>query len=247
MNDRASQHQPSDDGQPRAGGRLPRDLRGVAQFLDRAGDDASRRLGPDALDRIFAASDLQRPLGLGEVSPVAARLGPLDGLRSRRRSIFGPLARLPRGVRALALAAALSMAILSAMVVYLATRPSAESLRDGAAGETVLADGGSDRALDGVFRGAPTESSSTGLPEHFDEALGGTYAVTTRSQPLGEVVVAFAGGTGFPRADLSRASLDAGGGEVFDAASFLDAGGATYDDLSGEMAAILASTGGLGR
>jgi hypothetical protein len=243
MNDRASQHQPSDDGQPRAGDGLPRDLRGVARLLDRAGDDASRRLGTDALDRIFAASDLQRPLGLGEVSPVSSRLGLGDVLRPRRRSIFGPLARLPRGVRAVALAAALSMAVLSAMVVYLATRPSAESLPQGAAGGTMLVDGGSDRALDA----APTPSSSIGLPEHFDEALGGTYAVATRSQPLGEVVVAYAGGTGLPNAGLPRASLDAGGGQVFDAASFLDAGGATYDDLSDEMTAILASTGGLGR
>jgi len=247
MNEHAPQPRPSDDPSDhgrRGSGGVPRELRGVARLLDRAGDDASRRLGADGLDRIFAASDLQRPLGLAEVAPVAAR----RDLHPRRRSILGPLARIPRGARPLAFAAALSMAVLSAVVLYLATRPTAESLREGGAGGTVIADGATDRAPGSDAGRVPP--APAGLPEHFDEALQGAYAVATRSQPLGEVVAAFAGGASAPQASLGtglETGLVTGGEHVFDAASFLDAGGATYDDLSSEMAAILASTGGLGR
>lgn len=243
MNEHAPQPQPSDDGR-RASGGVPRELRGVARLLDRAGDDASRRLGADGLERIFAASDLQRPLGLAEVAPVAPR----RDLHPRRRSILGPLARIPRAARPLAFAAALSMVVLSGAVLYLAMRPTAESLREDGAGGTVIAGGATDRGpVSGPVSGpgsgaAPVPPAAAGLPEHFDEALQGAYAVATRSQPLGEVVIAFAGGAVAP-----RASLGTGGEQVFDAASFLDAGGATYDDLSSEMAAILASTSGLGR
>lgn len=232
MNERSEQPQPSDDGRRGSGG-VQRDVRGVARLLDEAGLDLSRRLGADGVDRIFAASDLQRPLGLAEVTPIASR----RELQPRPRRILGPLARLPRGTRRLALAAAFSMVVLSAAVLYLAMRPTADSVREGGLGGSVIADGASDRApaLTPDSTGLPT----MGLPEHFDEALGGGYAVATRAQPLGEVVVAFAGGIVMPQAPQRP-----GGEPVFDAASFLDAGGATYDDLSGEMAAILARTGG---
>jgi hypothetical protein len=241
MNEHAPQPQPSDDGRRGSGG-VPRELRGVARLLDRAGDDASRRLGADGLDRIFAASDLQRPLGLAEVAPVAPR----RDLHPRRRSILGPLARIPRAARPLAFAAALSMVALSAVVLYLATRPTAESLREGGAGGTMIADGALDRGAGSGPDAGVVPPAAGGLPEHFDEALQGVYAVATRSQPMGEVVVAFAGGSAARRA-APEAALATGAEHVFDAATFLDAGGATYDDLSSEMASILASTGGLGR
>jgi hypothetical protein len=106
----------------------------------------------------------------------------------------------------------------------------------------MIADGALDRGAGSRPDAGVVPPAAGSLPEHFDEALQGAYAVATRSQPLGEAVVAFAGGSAAP-----QASLGTGAEHVFDAASFLDAGGATYDDLSSEMAAILASTGGLGR
>lgn len=59
-------------------------LASLIRALDRSGADERSTLTPSALERVFAASDLQLPLGTSAVNPVVGRILPLRSTNSSR-------------------------------------------------------------------------------------------------------------------------------------------------------------------
>ncbi len=59
-------------------------LASLIRALDRSGADERSTLTPSALERVFAASDLQLPLGTSAVNPVVGRILPLRSMNSSR-------------------------------------------------------------------------------------------------------------------------------------------------------------------
>jgi hypothetical protein len=59
-------------------------LASLISALDRSGADERSTLTPSALERVFAASDLQLPLGTSAVNPVVGRILPLRSTNSSR-------------------------------------------------------------------------------------------------------------------------------------------------------------------
>ncbi|MFZ9914751.1 MAG: hypothetical protein ACO3IB_05360 [Phycisphaerales bacterium] len=214
-----SRHLPDD------GGQVPADIAGIARALDEVGAKERGRLSPRGLDRVFAASDLQLPLA-GEARPVVGRVGPMSMTRSRG----------PSTVRFVLRAAGIAVAVCGALVaVYLVSR----ALR-GDEGAVGSAPGGT------LVQGAPASSDAT---EH----------VATPARPLEprHVEAVLAEASAGPRetailalADRSASGLDveSDDGDAFagllGASAFLDGAQPTYEDLSGEFAALVAGTGG---
>ncbi|MFM7134949.1 MAG: hypothetical protein ACKO0W_11590 [Planctomycetota bacterium] len=201
-------------------GETPRDVARLARLLDEEGRDARAGLAPDALERIFAASDLQLPLA-EPVRPVAGRILP------RRPRTIGMPWEIGRVIRIAASVALVASLFVAAFFIQRALRGS------GGTGATPRE---SQLATAPVAPVAPAASRAP-APEHFEAAIGGALAVRTTSVPAAGVVAALA-------------SRDAGGTDRFDDDDALsdlapmigaDAG-ASYDDLFGEVAAIAALT-----
>lgn len=210
------------------GSAVPPELRGLARLLDERGVRERARLGGDALERIFAASELQRPLGLGAVSPVVGRISPA---RSSPR-LF------------LRLAAVIAALAGLGVVIVLALSTRTDPLRD----EATLADGRASPAP--VVGPESTATEDLARPatlaaehlaaEHFDLALEDSIAATTNSRPSGAVIVALA-----DRRSGALAGFAAMDGSVSDELEPLFTSGAlfdgdelTYDGLSQEIAAV---------
>lgn len=240
MNDR-SPHDPSrgqDPGDPaserarEASRGLPRELRGVARLLDEAGARQRRRLGADAVERIFAASDLQRPFGHPDAAPVVYRIQPSA---SRRR----PLLRL---------AAAVAVAAGLGAVVFVAVRArDAESTR-GSARESELAVAPSAPTVAPDAPQAPSATTSkiaSGFG-YLDAALEGAASAPMASRSAGAVIVALADTrsgslAGFADADDALARDLA---PLFSTTALLDGGASTYDDLTEEFASVVSRASG---
>lgn len=206
------------------GNAVPRELRGIARLLDARGARERNRLGDDAIERIFAASDLQRPLGLDPVSPVVGRITPV-GSGSR------PLLRMAAAIAALAgIGAVIAVAL---------------SLRGGAApAGTELVDGSQESPTVAPESPAPSAAADADAMlavEHFDTALEGSIAAVTASRPAGAVIVAladrgagalagFAGSDGAMTDELEP---------LFATGALLDGSDLTYDDLSQELASVV--------
>jgi len=243
-----SDGRPNNPRHPASDDALPRELRLVARLLDDEGARQRARLNEEALQRIFAASDLQRPLGMPEVSPIAGRIAPA-------RSVGRPYLRIAAAIAALAgLGAVIAIAVLSNQTalrdgVEIAQDPSGGT-RDLSGGTRDLSGGtrdlsGGTRDLSGGTPGAPQGRSETSkrvlAVDHLDAALADDYAASTASRPAGAVIVALADRragslAGFASADEALAQeLE----PLFSSGALLDGGDSTYDDLSQELAAVM--------
>jgi hypothetical protein len=222
-----SDGRPNNPRHPASDDALPRELRLVARLLDDEGARQRARLNEEALQRIFAASDLQRPLGMPEVSPIAGRIAPA-------RSVGRPYLRIAAAIAALAgLGAVIAIAVFS----------NRTALRDGV--EIAQDPSGGTRDLSGGTPGAPQGRSETSkrvlAVDHLDAALADDYAASTASRPAGAVIVALADRragslAGFASADEALAQeLE----PLFSSGALLDGGDSTYDDLSQELAAVM--------
>lgn len=223
MNDRRP-HNP-DEHEPGAasGHATPRELRGVARLLDERGAHERGRLGGDALERIFAASDLQRPLGLEPVSPVIGRIAPARG-GSR------PVLRIAAAIAALA---GLGAVIAIALSVRGGAAPSGGELAEGNTTAPKVPE---------IQTPADARVESPMLAvEHFDAAIEGSMSAGTASRTAGAVIVALA--------DRSAGALAGFGGSdgamndelepLFSTGALLDGSDLTYDDLSQELASVV--------
>lgn len=217
-----SDHTPQDLGghdPSRRGSEAGAEVAGVSRLLDEAGARERSRLSPQALDRIFAASDLQLPLA-GDVSPVAGRIGVGAGASTTRLVL-----------RAAAIAAVVCG---TAVALVLATR----ALRtDGSDGSTVP---GGTIVQDAPASEAPRVRPSP-QPEHVEAALADARAGSREV-----AIVALADRSASALGEFEP-SDDADGGAfagILGASAFLDDARPTYDDLSGEFAALVARTGG---
>lgn len=239
-------------------GSLPAELRGIGRLLDARGVRERGRLRSDALERIIAASDFQRPLELGDVRPVIGRIGPT---RATRMPLWMPH-RTPQWRLAAAIAAlvGLGAVIIVALSVGGDARDAAVGPSNTLVDSTDRPDGGSERPRSSVGDRSRTESAlAVGGFEHFDSIFeegrldGGGPGVTDVggvgrgvSRPAASVIAALADGGSSALALVGVV----GGDEALatELVPLLAAGSASgasairYDDLSDELASIVTRT-----
>jgi len=200
------------------GAALPADLADVGRLLDMQGASQRGGLSREALERISAMSDLQLPLVQSDGPLVIARIGRADASATRYWRI--------------AAAIALIVGIGGAVLIF--ARGSNDPDQKMGTGAT-LADGSRALVIDPVPVIAPklvasapsTVSGRRGVSvEHLERALAGASSAREASLQFPDIDAALA-------ADIAP---------LFHASSLLDAGGTTYEDLSGEFAAIVAPT-----
>ena len=225
MNDRGPDNSRDAAGESARDGATPRELRGVARLLDQRGARERARLGPDSVERIFAASNLQRPLDFGAVSPVAGRIGPA-------RTQVRVVARI---------AAAIAAAAGIGAIVMLALSTQRNPAREGA-----------ELARDTAEPPIPVVSPDVVAPrlmpalaaEHLDSALEGSIAAPTVSRGAGAVIVALADRNGAALAHFEGAerSISDELEPLLSSGSLFGDGDLTFDGLSEEIA-MVASAG----
>ena len=200
------------------GAALPADLADLGRLLDRQGASQRGGLSREALERISAMSDLQLPLVQSNGPLVIARIGRADASATRYWRI--------------AAAIALIVGIGGAVLIF--ARGSNDPDQKMGTGAT-LADGSRAPVIDPVPVIAPklvasapsTVSGRRGVSvEHLERALAGASSAREASLQFPDIDAALA-------ADIAP---------LFHASSLLDGGGTTYEDLSGEFAAIVAPT-----
>ena len=200
------------------GAALPADLADLGRLLDRQGASQRGGLSREALERISAMSDLQLPLVQSDGPLVIARIGRADASATRYWRI--------------AAAIALIVGIGGAVLIF--ARGSNDPDQKMGTGAT-LADGSRAPVIDPVPVIAPklvasapsTVSGRRGVSvEHLERALAGASSAREASLQFPDIDAALA-------ADIAP---------LFHASSLLDGGGTTYEDLSGEFAAIVAPT-----
>jgi len=222
------------------------ELRPVARLLDDRGARERSRLRGDSLERIISASDLQRPLGLEKVAPVAGRIAPAPA-KGSLAGFFDGLFAAPALLR-LAAAVAVLAGVGGAIVLVRSWESPVSNdgviVADG--GEP--ADGAADSGLPGDSEGAaPIEPKSMFAAAHLDTALEDTVGAATSSRSASAVIVALADRragslAGFAGADEALAQeLE----PLFSTGALLDDGDTTYDDLSQELAAVVTRTSAL--
>ncbi len=208
----------------------PRELRGVARLLDERGAHERNRLGDDALARIFAASDLQRPLGLDPVSPVVGRITPA-GSASR------PFLRLAAAIAAVAgLGAVIAIAISSRG----GSVPKGGELATGPETAPVV----TPEAPRGPASRGASDANAMVAVEHFDTALEGSISAVTVSRPAGAVIVALADRSAGALAGFAppNGAFNDELEPLFSTGALLDGSDLTYDDLSQELASVVQRT-----
>jgi hypothetical protein len=241
MNDRRPNN-PSgpdpDHANDRANGHAtPRELRGLARLLDERGARERNRLGGDALERIFAASDLQRPLGLEPVSPVVGRITPA-GSASR------PFLRLAAAIAAVA---GLGAVIAIAISARGGSVPAGDELATGPETAPVvtpeLVETRTPRGASGANAMIAVEHFDAAL-EDFDAALKGSIAAVTVSRPAGAVIVALADRSAGALAGFAppNGAFNDELEPLFSTGALLDGSDLTYDDLSQELASVVQRT-----
>ena len=210
-------HEPGHD-QDLEGAALPADLADLGRLLDRQGASQRGGLSREALERISAMSDLQLPLVQSNGPLVIARIGRADASATRYWRI--------------AAAIALIVGIGGAVLIF--ARGSNDPDQKMGTGAT-LADGSRAPVIDPVPVIAPKLVASApstvfgrrGVSvEHLERALAGASSAREASLQFPDIDAALA-------ADIAP---------LFHASSLLDGGGTTYEDLSGEFAAIVAPT-----
>jgi hypothetical protein len=184
------------------------------------------RLSADAFERIFAASDLQLPVPVGNEHAVVARIG----APSRR---------------AWRVAAAIAALAGTSLIVFLIARGGSTVESESLPGRAIVDGAGivpaTNGATSGVTNGATSSVSRPQLPEpsHFDLALSGALTATKASQSATGAVVALHTA---PTAALAVVASSAAWDDPATFASNGDLGAITYDGLSGEFDALLAAT-----
>lgn len=231
MNDRRPNN-PSgpdpDHANDRANGHAtPRELRGLARLLDERGARERNRLGGDALERIFAASDLQRPLGLEPVSPVVGRIMPA-------RSASRPFLRLAAAIAAVA---GLGAVIAIAISARGGSVPAGDELATGPETAPVV----TPEAPRGPASRGASDANAMVAVEHFDAALEGPISAVTASRPAGAVIVALADRSAGALAGFAppNGAFNDELEPLFSTGALLDGSDLTYDDLSQELAAVV--------
>ena len=222
----------------------PRELRGVARLLDERGAHERNRLGDDALARIFAASDLQRPLGLDPVSPVVGRITPA-------RSASRPFLRLAAVIAA---AAGLGAVIAIAISSRGGSVPAGDELATGPETAPVvtpeLVETRTPRGASGANAMIAVEHFDAALEhfdaalEDFDAALKGSISAVTVSRPAGAVIVALADRSAGALAGFAppNGAFNDELEPLFSTGALLDGSDLTYDDLSQELASVVQRT-----
>lgn len=230
MNDRRPHNSSGPGPDPANEHATPRELRGVVRLLDERGARARSHLGGDALERIFAASDLQRPLGLEPVSPIAGRIMPG---RVAQRSFL-------RLAAAIAAAAGLGAVIVFAISTRGGDTTARSELASGSETAPVVMP---EAPRTPAPRGAANANAMVAV-EHFDAALEGSVSAVTASRPAGAVIVALADRSAGALAGFA-ASDGAFSDELeplFSTGALLDGSDLTYDDLSQELASVVQRT-----
>jgi hypothetical protein len=202
----------------------------VARLLDERGAHERNRLGDDALARIFAASDLQRPLGLDPVSPVVGRITPA-GSASR------PFLRLAAAIAAVAgLGAVIAIAISSRG----GSVPKGGELATGPETAPVV----TPEAPRGPASRGASDANAMVAVEHFDTALEGSISAVTVSRPAGAVIVALADRSAGALAGFAppNGAFNDELEPLFSTGALLDGSDLTYDDLSQELASVVQRT-----
>lgn len=230
MNDRRPNNPAGPDPDHANGHATPRELRGLARLLDERGARERNRLGGDALERIFAASDLQRPLGLDPVSPVVGRITPA-------RSASRPFLRLAAVIAA---AAGLGAVIAIAISSRGGSVRAGDELATGPETAPVV----TPEAPRGPASRGASDANAMVAVEHFDTALEGSISAVTVSRPAGAVIVALADRSAGALAGFAppNGAFNDELEPLFSTGALLDGSDLTYDDLSQELASVVQRT-----
>lgn len=205
---------------------LPPDIAGLGSLLDSRGQASRRTLSSGALDRIASMSDLQLPLAHRDEPLVLARVGS----SSRQTWLTRPSSwRIA--------AAIVAVAGIGAAAYFVAR--AALDRGTPAPGTLVEVPPSAEHALP-----APTPGLRSKSIEHLDRALAqsGRATASTSSASVSTMLVALSSPrdeAALPYNELDEAS-EAEIASFLSTSSLLDGGGTTYEDLSGEFAAIVA-------
>ncbi len=220
---------------------LPRDLRFVASALDARAREMRDELSEQALERIFAASDMQLPLGeYADAAPIAGRIVRATDT-TRARWFSHGLSSALRIAAAVAVVAGLSGVVIA--VVRGSFTPAVPGIEPGGTlvqAPEIPATAPRDAVAHvGSSNNSPTTPRSTRAltPDHLDHALAAAFATQNAANSTTAMIVALADGnvaavTQFTSSTEPRSDFD------------LDLDATTYDDLSGEISAILAAPTG---
>lgn len=219
---------------------LPVDVAGLGRLLDARGSAQRDALSAEALERITAISDLQLPIQGADSPVVIARIGPSEA--SRREAVR----RFWRIAAAVAVIVGIGGAAVLAVRGFNGSEPAPGTLVDGSrpglpapSSAPGAAPGSGSGAASGAASNSGSKSALAVRPlaaEHLEHALA------SQSRSAAAVVVALSNPSNEPSIhypDMDDA-LAADIAPLFQAGSLLDGGGMTYEDLSGEFAALVA-------
>lgn len=244
---------------------LEAELVDLARALDARGSrlvGSGDGLSGDALERIFAASDMQLPIAS---APVVGRIG-----RGSQAPLFAQTLGFHRLLR---IAAVIATAAGIGLAVYAVARSlegSDAPLKNGTGAPQGMLAQGENPALPQANPSDPPVPE-TRIPRFrardLDTALSGALAARTTVRPAASAVLALSGDDrAAGRLAVSRATLPSGdfaedsgpangmaadedaaavafAGDLDDAFASLDGMPATFDELSGEFSALLAASG----
>jgi hypothetical protein len=213
---------------------LPRELKFVARALDARATHMRDELSEQALERIFAASDMQLPLGeYANSAPIAGRI-------TRATNVTGTnwVTRALRIAAAVAVVAGLTGVTIALVRGYV--NPVVPGMEPGgalvqapeipaAAPLDVVAR--NDSSVNPVMTPRITPALT---PDHLDQALSAAFVTQSAANSTSAMIVALADGN---VAAVTQFASIAERGSDFE----LDLDATTYDDLSGEISAILAA------
>lgn len=207
---------------------LPVDVAGLGRLLDARGSAQRDALSAEALERITAISDLQLPIQGADAPVVIARIGPSEA--SRREAVR----RFWRIAAAVAVIVGIGGAAVLAVRGFNGSEPAPGTLVDGSRPGLPAPS-----SAPGAASNSGSKSALAVRPlaaEHLEHALA------SQSRSAAAVVVALSNPSNEPSIhypDMDDA-LAADIAPLFQAGSLLDGGGMTYEDLSGEFAALVA-------
>jgi hypothetical protein len=208
---------------------LPSELIPLVRRLDARGAASRGSLTPEALERMASLSEMQLPMAESDAPVVIARIGASP--------------RTPAVHWALRVAAAVAAAAVVGGAAWVLSRGSDEAPAPGTLvqKQTEPTSGPDESgALAGLGERAVPSAIPAAIPAAMFERV---LSHVTGLRSASGVVVALSGSASDPAVHFHDVddSLAADIAPIFHSGTLLDGGGTTYDDLSGEFAAIVAS------
>lgn len=214
------------------------EFRALVRELNAVGASHRATLSEAALERIFAASDLQLPI---PSAPIAGRIGPTFGRTFGVR--FSTVFRI-----AAAAAVVVGLGAIAVILVRANSGVGPATVPGGALVEAQPAPTGFSEGSVGEagvsLTPKPRAAQPTLAAEHLDSALSDDFSVRTTSRSASGVIVVLDTSrysVGYTGGSSAATMFEGGRAEAF-APNFFDGSETTYEDLSSEFAALVSQS-----